>query len=289
MNAVPTESPVLNHRLGVSERTGEVSLEELSRLNVYQRIDCIIAESHRLEKTGWNEQSGFSYTPHDAVVQMIRQLCAKYHVVVLQEPIEWQREMKFTDKEHLTRVKYAYSVINSDNPQEHFELHVWGEGLDAGDKGFNKCSTIADKFFYFRLFQIPTGDDPDGATAGSFDAGRPNIQREKRGKDRASSAEQAQKQGVKCERCDRSVVPARKGTELISIERILAASQREYGKKLCADCQIALHRNEPWTAEPTYPIVPQAAPTGRAIKASTPDPAIEGSPAQSVATNKVQS
>jgi hypothetical protein len=40
--------------------------------------------------------------------------------------------------------------------------HTWAEALDSEDKGFNKCSTQADKYLTLRLFRIATpADDPD--------------------------------------------------------------------------------------------------------------------------------
>jgi hypothetical protein len=61
----------------------------------------------------------------------------------------------------LTRQLFEYEVINADKPEERFKQLVWGEASDGGDKGAYKASTGADKYFWFRLLQIPTGDDPD--------------------------------------------------------------------------------------------------------------------------------
>jgi hypothetical protein len=157
-------------------------------------------------------------------------------------------------------VKYEYSVINADNPEDRFERHVWGEGLDAGDKGFNKCSTIADKFFYFRLFQIPTGDDPDAAGATKAEAGKQPKGQPAKTRPAGNVAER--KDGTKCERCGQGVVPIQKAGEVISVERILAAAQKEHGKKLCANCQIGLRKNG--SAKSEMPAAPQ--PNGTAVE-----------------------
>lgn len=43
----------------------------------------------------------------------------------------------------------------------------------------------------------------------------------------------------RCEQCGRVVTSAKKDGETVSVKSILAASQREYQKNLCADCLLA--------------------------------------------------
>ena len=43
----------------------------------------------------------------------------------------------------------------------------WGEAADNGDKGYNKCKSIALKYVLMQMFLVPTKDiaDPDRETA----------------------------------------------------------------------------------------------------------------------------
>lgn len=38
---------------------------------------------------------------------------------------------------------------------------MWGQGVDSGDKGIYKAITGANKYFIYKLLNLPTGDDPE--------------------------------------------------------------------------------------------------------------------------------
>jgi hypothetical protein len=171
---------------------------------------------------------------------------AQYGVAIVQEPVEFQREGT------LTRVKYRYDVVNTDRSEDRIALHNYGEAADLSDKGINKASTVAEKFFLCRLFHISTGGDPDGTfiavqrNGGQQHNGRENGRPYENGRNhdhrgRSGGAQSAARDSeeFRCEQCARAVIPARKDGEMVSVKSILAASQREYQKNLCADCLLA--------------------------------------------------
>ena len=120
--------------------------DEIRGMNVHQRIRWIIAEARSLPKSNWNQEAGFPYTGHDQIVDMLRLPLAKYGINIYQEPIpDFTREMSLGGIQHLTRVWYEYEVVNVDTPDDKTIRHNWGEALDNGDKGVNKCAPPSPK------------------------------------------------------------------------------------------------------------------------------------------------
>ena len=235
--------------------------EDFSALNLYQKLARMSGEAHRIAPRGWNDHFKYNFVPHGDVVDMIRELCAKYGVVVLQRPVveSFHREPA-SEKQHLTRIIYEYEVINADAPEERFTLPAIGEGVDSLDKGSYKASTGADKYFWFRLLHIPTGDDPD-ATGTSSDG---------RARGKAAAAQRQLEPKARCERCHgpvTSLTIEKPGVpkEFIPAERVLARAQEKFGKPICAKCQILLEK----TASSAAPgAQPQPAGETRAPSAS---------------------
>jgi ERF superfamily len=198
-----------------------------SNLNIFQKLCRITGECTSLTRTAHNPEGDFYYTPHDKIVELVRELTARYGVVILQTPGPIRREVT-TAGARLTSVKYRYDVINSDSPRDRFHSFNFGEALDEADKGFNKCSTASEKNFFVRLFKIPMpGEDPDGAA------------------EQVQPAEQETKScpRVNCEKCQQPITGIRRSGTFISIEQLMAESTAEFGKKYCANCQLKARRD----------------------------------------------
>ena len=217
-------------------RAGE--REDFSGLNLYQKLARMSGEAHRIAPRGWNDHFKYNFVPHGDVVDLIRGLCAKFGVVVLQRPVveSFHREPA-SEKQHLTRILFEYTVINADSPEERFALNIWGEGVDSLDKGTYKASTGADKYLWFRLLHIPTGDDPDAVGTSS----------EGRARGRAATAQRQVEPKARCEHCGGPVVALtieKPGMpkEFVPAERVLARAQEKFGKPICATCQIAAEK-----------------------------------------------
>lgn len=212
-------------------------------LGIWRRIECIMAECKRLPKTETNKEQDFDYTPYDDIAEMVRPLLARYGVAIVQEPIEFRREGT------LTRIKFQYDIVNTDRPEDKITRHNWGEGADFSDKGSNKASTIAEKFFLCRLFHISTGGDPDGTFVQVQRNGAQATREQGKPSENGRQADSRQRSHpvpnggeiieCRCEQCGRVVTPAKTEGGTSSIKSILAASQREYQRNLCGDCLLA--------------------------------------------------
>lgn len=208
--------------------------EDISQLNVHQRIRWISAEARSLPKSQWNPEGAFAYAGHEQIVEMLRLLLAKYGVNIYQEALEYKREASLGGIEHMTTVKYEYEVVNADAPDDRFVRHNWGEAMDDWDKGLNKCSTIAEKMFLLRLFKIATFDDPD---AHSSDRAR-DRGASQNGSGKGRSEHRPAVYQNECEKCREPITGARRGTKNWQLGEVIAASKKQFGKRLCVDCLL---------------------------------------------------
>jgi len=141
-------------------------MAEISELNLYQKLALMIRDAKAIPKRGWNNFHKYHYATHADVMEQTAELCGRYGVVVIQRPLTdtlevIQRPTKNEGATFVTRLHFKYTIVNADNPTETIESIQIGEGADTGDKGIYKASTGADKYFWFRLLQISTGDDPE--------------------------------------------------------------------------------------------------------------------------------
>jgi hypothetical protein len=142
--------------------------------NLYQRIADVQAEIGYVKKDGTNMGVGYKYVSEAALVGALKEhliaagltlifKSGKPYVVHQWERIkrdkqgvEYQRTPVF-----LTAVDCEMTIVNIDNPAESVVITGSGYGEDAGDKGVYKAITGANKYMLFKLFQVPTGDDPE--------------------------------------------------------------------------------------------------------------------------------
>jgi hypothetical protein len=142
-------------------------------MNIHQRIAEIKKRCVSLPKSQQNVEEGWYYTGHDQVIESLRGLMADFGVNVYQEPLDFTTNETIGDF-ILNKVRFQYEVVNADAPEDKFTRHNFGLCYGVDDKAFNKCSTISEKFFLLRLFNIATFDDPDAhAVRGSAGSGAP--------------------------------------------------------------------------------------------------------------------
>ena len=107
------------------------------------------------------------YRGIDDVMNALQPLLAKYHIFVVPEVLEQQREERQTARGGLLlysicRVKYTFYAEDGSS----VSAVVIGEGMDSGDKATNKAMSVAFKYACFQVFCIPTEEmkDPDAET-----------------------------------------------------------------------------------------------------------------------------
>lgn len=107
-------------------------------------------------KTGRNERQGYPYAEAPVILECVRHLLAQRHIVIsksFREFLSAQPAGKMT----LYTILWVFTIHDGETGEE-IECHWISQGADAGDKGINKASTAATKYFLIDLFKIPTGD-----------------------------------------------------------------------------------------------------------------------------------
>jgi ERF superfamily len=61
---------------------------------------------------------------------------------------------------NLTTVDMKFTIEDGESGETR-TISMGGQGIDPGDKGIYKAETGANKYALLKLFQIPTGDDPE--------------------------------------------------------------------------------------------------------------------------------
>lgn len=139
---------------------------------IYQSLGKIMSDVGAIGKNQENSQQGFKFRGIDDFMNTLHGLFAKHGVVIVP-----------TETEH---IQESYNYVNSYGKQSiqfRSRLHMnfmfistedgsmvvadgWGEAADNGDKGYNKCKSIALKYVLMQMFLVPTADiaDPDRDT-----------------------------------------------------------------------------------------------------------------------------
>ena len=135
-----------------------MNLEEIKKMNIHERLHAIMSEVGSVPKKGENEFHKYKYAKEADYVDAIRPLLSKYRVSVIP-----QTEMfSFTpENTTLVNLKIHYILTNIDNPEDHVNATIIGQGQDKGDKAIYKAITGAKKYFIANTFMIATNDDPE--------------------------------------------------------------------------------------------------------------------------------
>lgn len=148
-----------------------MNLEEIKKLNIYEKMSLITNEIGVIEKNlniEVTKTRSYKAVSERDVIDGIKPLEEKYRVYSY--PISRQ----IVDKDILTkendygttnslfmRIETVYRFVNIDKPDEFIETTVYGDGIDTGDKAPGKAMTYADKYALMKAYKLSTGDDPD--------------------------------------------------------------------------------------------------------------------------------
>lgn len=204
-------------------------------MNIYESITKIMEEGYAITKSKRNQQQGFMYRGIDDVMNTFHPLLSKYHVFVVPEVIDQQRQERVTGQNKtliysILRIKYTFFAEDGSS----INAIVVGEGMDSGDKASNKAMSVGMKYAMFQVFCIPTEemDDPDAVTPPPT---KPAP---------AEPAEQAltgaspeSKTLYVCGECGSVIMPYKgKNGGTVEPETHAQASMKKFGQVLCLHC-----------------------------------------------------
>jgi hypothetical protein len=116
-----------------------------------------------VQKTGYNNYDKYSYVTEADLAAPLRAALAAENVAIVTSVEEATiTEVKTGAGKDAFRaiVKVKVTLIDGDT-NERIETTYFGVGDDRGDKGVYKAITGATKYALYKLFLVPTGDDPE--------------------------------------------------------------------------------------------------------------------------------
>jgi len=131
----------------------------MSDLNIYQRINAVMADCDYLQKKQAQQGKGIKY---DEVMAMLRDLLIKHGIVMVvnQKSMECISGVEGT-KQKVYQGEYAMTLVNIDKPEEKVTHSAFAHGMDGGDKAPGKAQTYAVKIMLVKGFGIETGEDEE--------------------------------------------------------------------------------------------------------------------------------
>lgn len=136
----------------------------MEKQQIYQALTAINKEVEAIKKDQTNTQQGFKYRGIDQVMNDLHSLFAKHEVLITSEVLNSFREERVNKNGTcLIWTIIDYKFIFSATDGTSISSVARGEAMDSGDKGSNKCISVALKYVLFNMFLIPTEEmkDPD--------------------------------------------------------------------------------------------------------------------------------
>lgn len=121
---------------------------------IIKKLASIMGEVGYIPKSGRNNFHKYDYATEADIVTAVRGGLSKRNLLVV--PSVTKREV-IGD---ITFLDVKFTVFDGDSG-ESIQFDGVGAGQDKGDKGPYKALTGALKYALLKLFQIPTGDDPE--------------------------------------------------------------------------------------------------------------------------------
>jgi len=134
------------------EYTGDP--EDLATL--VSKLTSVMEEVQYIKKTGENSYHGYSYLTEKDLVEKIRKPLIDENVMIFtsSEEVETQKN------DNITRVRTEHTFVCGDTGAT-VTVQSRGQGQDDQDKGGYKAITGSMKYFLYKTFLVPAGDDPE--------------------------------------------------------------------------------------------------------------------------------
>lgn len=136
---------------------------------IYNKLGEVMGKIGAIDKAQKNVQQGFMFRGIDDFMNALHGLMAEAGIIILPSEIEHIQETFDTvNKEgrkslqFRTRLHIRFTFVSTEDGST-VTADGWGEAADNGDKGYNKCKSIALKYVLMQMFLVPTKDiaDPD--------------------------------------------------------------------------------------------------------------------------------
>ena len=139
---------------------------------IYAALGKVMSDVGAIGKTQENTQQNFKFRGIDDFMNHLHGLFAKHRVIILpseteaiQEPYQYTDSRGNAKLQFRSRIHFIFNFVSTEDGSS-VQADGWGEAADNGDKGYNKCKSIALKYALMQMFLVPTADiaDPDKET-----------------------------------------------------------------------------------------------------------------------------
>ena len=151
---------------------------KVNHASIYEALAQVTREITAISKDRQNEQQKFKYRGIEDFLNQVHALYARHGILVFTDVLD-TCETERTTKNN-TLMFYPKATVKFTWVHEGGSSHtatVVGSAMDSGDKGLNKCYSIAYKYALMFLHNVPTSDiiDPDGTTPDTLKGNQQNT------------------------------------------------------------------------------------------------------------------
>lgn len=143
-------------------------MSETKNTSIYAKLGQVMKAIKAIDKKQKNQQQGFMFRGIDDFMNELHDLLADAGIIIIpseKEHIQEQYTTKNGTAQFRTRLHMSFTFASTEDGSS-VTADGWGEAADTGDKGYNKCKSIALKYVLMQMFLVPTKDlaDPDANT-----------------------------------------------------------------------------------------------------------------------------
>jgi hypothetical protein len=126
--------------------------EDIAALS--EKMLAVMEEVEYIKKKGENDYHGYSYLTERDLTEKIRPHLIEKGVMIYTSVDERK------PSGNMTRVVTEHLIVDAENGAS-ITVQSRGQGQDDQDKGVYKAITGAMKYFLYKTFLVPAGDDPE--------------------------------------------------------------------------------------------------------------------------------
>ena len=140
-------------------------MSETKAESIYAKLGKVMQSIKAIGKSQTNVQQNFKFRGIDDFMNELHDHLADAGIIIIPSETEHLQEQFTTQKggvQFRTRLHIKFTFVSTDDGSS-ITADGWGEAADSGDKGYNKCKSIALKYVLMQMFLVPTKDltDPD--------------------------------------------------------------------------------------------------------------------------------
>jgi ERF superfamily len=165
-------------------------MSENPQRSLVRKINEIMAAVGYLKKEGTNKAQNYKFIEEAKVIEAVRGLMIEKQLVIWPATtniiVTPSGSTSGGASKNLTTVDMKFTIEDGESGETR-TISMGGQGIDPGDKGIYKAETGANKYALLKLFQIPTGDDPE------LDTDEGKIRGDQKGQQRQQQNSQQQR------------------------------------------------------------------------------------------------